>query len=84
MKKNICGDVKMAHIATRCRCCKNIIQIPCSDETYVAAQFWNAATDPRPIQEVFPDMSPENREMFVSGICPTCWNVMFGEEDETE
>lgn len=84
MKKSICGDVKIAHIATRCRCCKNIIQIPCSDETYVAAQFWNAATDPRPIQEVFPDMSPENREMFVSGICPTCWNVMFGEEDEIE
>ena len=84
MKKNICGDVKMAHIATRCRCCKNIIQIPCSDETYVAAQFWNAATDPRPIQEVFPDMSPENREMFVSGICSSCWNVMFGEEDEIE
>lgn len=50
MKKNICGDVKMAHIATQCRCCKNIIQIPCSDETYIAAQFWNAATDPRPIQ----------------------------------
>lgn len=74
----------MAHIATRCRCCKNIIQIPCSDETYVAAQFWNAATDPRPIQEVFPDMSPENREMFVSGICSTCWNVMLGEEDEIE
>ena len=84
MKKSICGDVKMARIATRCRCCKNIIQIPCSDETYVAAQFWNAATDPRPIQEVFPDMSPENREMFVSEICPTCWNVMFGEEDEIE
>lgn len=84
MKKSICGDVKMAHIATRCRCCKNIIQISCSDETYVAAQFWNAATDPRPIQEVFPDMSPENREMFVSGICPTCWNVMLGEEDEIE
>ena len=84
MKKSICGDVKMVHIVTRCRCCKNIIQIPCSDETYVAAQFWNAATDPRPIQEVFPDMSPENREMFVSGICPTCWNVMLGEEDEIE
>ena len=84
MKKSICGYVKMAHIATRCRCCKNIIQIPCSDEAYVAAQFWNAATDPRPIQEVFPDMSPENREMFVSGICPTCWNVMFDEEDEIE
>lgn len=84
MKKSICGDVKIAHIATRCRCCKNIIQIPCSDETYVTAQFWNAATDPRPIQEVFPDMSPENREMFVSGICPTCWNVMLGEEDEIE
>lgn len=84
MKKSICGDVKMAHIATRCRCCKNIIQIPCSDETYVAAQFWNAATDPRPIQEVFPDVSPENREMFVSGICPTCWNVMLDEEDEIE
>ena len=74
----------MAHIAAQCTCCGNIIQIPCSDETYVQAQFWNAATDPRSIQEVFPDISPQYRELFISGVCPACWDVMFGEEEDFE
>lgn len=74
----------MAHIAAQCRRCGNVIQIPCSDETYVAAQFWNAATDPRPIQEIFPAMAPEYREMFVSGICPTCQDEIFGVDDEED
>lgn len=74
----------MAHIATQCKRCRNIIQIPCSDETYVAAQFWNARTDPRPIQEVFPDMAPDYREMFITGLCPTCQDAMFGINEDGE
>ena len=34
-------------------------------------------------QEAFPYLSAEDREMLISGICPDCWDSMFGvEEDE--
>lgn len=41
-------------------------------------------------QEAFPYLSAEEREMLISGICPTCWDKMFGggsfveDEDEDE
>ena len=34
------------------------------------------------IQDAFPYLSPEDREMLISGICPTCWEKMFGAEEE--
>lgn len=34
------------------------------------------------IQEVLPDFSPEDREMFISGCCPECWIKLFGEEED--
>ena len=30
-----------------------------------------------PIQEVFPDMSRDDRERLQSGTCPKCWDEMF-------
>lgn len=33
------------------------------------------------IQNAFPYLSADEREMLVSGICPTCWDMTFGEED---
>ena len=36
------------------------------------------------IQEIVPELSPDYREMFISGICPTCWDNMFGFEPEEE
>lgn len=29
------------------------------------------------IQDAMPGVSPENREMIISQICPKCWNEMF-------
>ena len=28
------------------------------------------------MQDAFPNFSPEEREFFMSGICPTCWDSM--------
>ena len=74
----------MPSINTQCSRCGRIVKIPCSEESYVNAQFWNSHTDPRPIQEVFPDMSPEHREMFITGYCPKCWDEIFGYEEEED
>ena len=35
------------------------------------------------VQNAFPYLSADEREMLISGICPTCWERTFGgEEDE--
>lgn len=40
---------------------------------------WNKFNSPsRPsVQECFPNMPAGDREMLVSGTCPTCWDKMF-------
>jgi hypothetical protein len=34
------------------------------------------------VDEVLPDSSPEDRERFITGICPPCWDKMFNPEIE--
>lgn len=33
-----------------------------------------------PVQKAFPDLSAEEREFIISGICENCWEKMFGDE----
>lgn len=33
-------------------------------------------------QDAFPYLSADEREMLISGICPACWDRMFGGEDK--
>lgn len=33
------------------------------------------------IQDALPELTTDQREMLLSGICPTCWDKTFGEED---
>jgi hypothetical protein len=32
------------------------------------------------VQVAFPEMSVDDRERFISGICPRCWNKIFPDE----
>lgn len=34
------------------------------------------------IQRAFPDLSPDVREVMISGTHPKCWDVLFPEEDD--
>jgi len=34
------------------------------------------------VHNVLPTTSPEDRERFLSGLCPTCWTDLFGVEEE--
>ena len=38
----------------------------------------------RHIQDIIPELSPEMRELFISGMCPKCWDKLFSFEDEDE
>ena len=49
-----------------------------------AADFWEW-NDGALVQDAFPYLSANEREILISGICPTCWDKMFPpEEDEEE
>lgn len=61
---------------TECVECREVIEIEMTFEQYVA---WKYKKDL--VQNIFPELKPEIREILISGICPTCWNKMFkGEE----
>jgi hypothetical protein len=34
------------------------------------------------VQDAFPFLSPDEREMLISGTHPECWTAMFGDEDD--
>ena len=65
------------------------INVPCSfcNTKYAIemtmAQF-NELQSPhrRHIQDIIPELAPEMRELFISGMCPKCWDKLFGSEEE--
>lgn len=61
-----------------CRMCRKTLTMKVRVEDYITFD-----SPGRPaIQNIFPYLSPEEREMLVSNICPDCWTKMFGGEDD--
>lgn len=57
----------------------------CGKTTPIQVRFadYHAWQNGKLAQDVFPYLSADEREMLISGICPTCWdNVFSGGEDE--
>lgn len=73
----------MQNIKITCTCCNQPVEIPGLDSNKLAA-IQTCRSIGMSIQEIVPELSPDYREMFISGICPTCWNNMFGLESEKE
>ena len=66
----------MQNIKITCTCCRQPVEIPGVDaNTLTAIQVGRAMG--MSIQEIVPELSPDYREMFISEICPTCWDNMF-------
>ncbi len=36
------------------------------------------------VQDAFPNLSPGDRELLISGTCDKCWKEMFGHEESDE
>jgi len=36
------------------------------------------------IQNIFPDMSADDRERLVSGYCPKCWDILFADPRDAQ
>lgn len=58
-----------------CKFCGDTYLFKGLDETLVYNRSRN-------IQDILPNLEPEYREIFISGICPKCWDKMFGDEED--
>lgn len=65
-------------IRTQCPRCGKGSYVAVSTEAYEA---WQGGMY---IQDAFPDMSADVREMLVSGIDPECWTAIFQFDEEGE
>lgn len=58
-----------------CIFCRSIIDVGITEDQYIAWKQSGAH-----VQDAFPDMSADNREILISGVCGKC----FDEATETE
>lgn len=71
--------MQMITVETRCPFCGQFHYVEVGERDFYAWQ------DGELVQVAFPYLSADDREMLISGICPTCWDKMFSsEEDEDE
>lgn len=69
----------MITIKTPCTVCHKDIEIEMTEQEYENFQKWQNGEISH-IQDAIPTIPDENREMFISGICPTCWSDIFNNE----
>ena len=68
----------MYTIETTCPFCRKAHTVQVHGKDYLDWQHGVLA------QDAFPYLSADEREMLISGICPTCWEKMFSSEEEEE
>ena len=63
-------------VAVPCRCCQKVTDLQVDLEKFVAWQQGEL------IQNALPELDADQRELLISGTCPTCWDEMFPSEEE--
>lgn len=76
---NYITDGKNVFFTKNCMHCGKDSEITITLTQYVSWVINNAH-----IQDVFPEMSNEDREVLISGTHPNCWKEMFADDDEFE
>lgn len=65
------------NVGVHCPRCLAVTGLPITEEELLA---WNPSE--QYVQDAFPQLTPGQREVLLSGICEKCWNEIFPEEDE--
>ena len=71
-------NYKEVTIVTVCPFCGHANEVAVNE-----ADYWDWQ-DGALVQDAFPYLTADEREMLISGICPTCWAKTFGDEDEED
>lgn len=72
-------DDYMISIIVDCKVCKKRILLKLKNKDY---EEYNSPNCQRPIQKIFPYLSPAERELLISGICGDCFDKIFQEPEE--
>lgn len=64
-------NYKEVCVITECPFCHRANEIEVNEMDYLD---WS---DGKLAQEAFPYLSADEREMLISGICPSCWSALF-------
>lgn len=65
-------NYKEVCVITRCPFCGQANEVEVNEMDYLD---WD---DGKLAQDAFPYLSADEREMLISGVCPTCWENTFG------
>lgn len=65
-------------LEVECRMCHSIHGIEVNLEDY----FEYVSSGRRHIQDIFPYITPAERELLISNTCEDCWNKLFPPEEE--
>lgn len=66
----------MITLELECKYCNKIYKIPVFKEDL---EEYNKGE--KLVQECFPYISPEYRELLISGMCPECWDNLYEENE---
>lgn len=69
-------NYKEVCVVTYCPFCGKAHEIEVNDMDYLD---WK---DGASAQDAFPYLSASERELLITGICPTCWDNTFGDAEE--
>lgn len=58
-------------LVAECKSCDYEVHIPITEDQL--SQYKNG----EPIQKVLPNVSPDDRELFISGLCGKCFDKIF-------
>jgi hypothetical protein len=62
-----------------CPCCHKTSELEVEEAEF---RLWRAGLIH--VQDAFPNMSVDNRELLMTGTHPDCWDAMFGEEEDDD
>ena len=65
-------------VMTLCPFCGEMHEVPVNEDDY---WDWQDGTS---VQDAFPYLTADEREMLISGICPKCWDKTFGDDEEED
>ena len=71
--------IKPYQVTCKCPLCHetNIVTVELFDYIEYAYDYVKA-------QDAFPYLTPNERELIISGTCAECWDKMFGDEEEED
>lgn len=69
-------ELPAMQIENECRLCGDLNRILVEEDKLTA--WWKGAF----IQDAFPDLSKDERELIMTGTHKECWDAMFGSEED--